>query len=217
MLAALNPHPSPSVCRVDVSFAPVQARAAKPEVAQPSDAALVSAARDGEPWAQEALFRRYAGLVNGLAFRLLGHADDVDDVVQEAFAQALVSLHRLKSEDQFQSWLSAIVVRVAYKVIRRRRLLTRLGFRPELEVDFDALIAPGAPPDVAAELRAVYAEVQSFPTKLRVPFLLRKIEELTIEEVAELSGASVASVKRYVAAAEQLLAKRLKTGKGGGP
>src|SRR6266513_458158 len=62
--------------------------------AGPSDAALVVAARAGEAWAQEALFRRHARMVNGLALRLIGRDADLDDLVQEAFAQALGSLDR---------------------------------------------------------------------------------------------------------------------------
>jgi RNA polymerase sigma-70 factor (ECF subfamily) len=61
----------------------------------PSDAALVVAARANESWAKEALFRRYVHLVNGLAYRVIGRDEDLDDLVQDSFTEAWRSLHRL--------------------------------------------------------------------------------------------------------------------------
>ena len=74
------------------------------------------AARAGEKWAQEALFRRHARMVNGLAFRLLGRDQDVDDLVQDSFLSALRSLDRLAEPQAFASWLGSIVVRSAHKL-----------------------------------------------------------------------------------------------------
>src|SRR5436190_20397911 len=95
--------------------------------AGPSDAALVVAARAGEKWAQEALFRRHARMVNGLAYRLLGRDQELDDLVQESFLAALRSLDRLAQPQAFAAWLGSIVVRSSHKLLRRRRMLTRLG------------------------------------------------------------------------------------------
>jgi RNA polymerase sigma-70 factor (ECF subfamily) len=106
----------------------------------PTDAALVVAARAGEDWAREALFRRHAHMVAGMAFRLLGRDEEVDDLVQDSFVEALRSLDRLQTPQAFASWLASIVVRTSSKVIRRRRLLTRLGLRRnDAAIDIDAL------------------------------------------------------------------------------
>jgi RNA polymerase sigma-70 factor, ECF subfamily len=173
----------------------------------PSDAALVVAARAGEGWAREALFRRHASMVNGLAFRLLGRDDDLDDVVQESFVQALSCLHRLEAPAAFASWMCAIVARTTHKVIRRRGMLSRLGLRrPADPVDLEGLVAPDAPPDAAAELRAIYRAVDAMPAKIRIPFLLQRVEGLSLAEVAEAVGASLATVKRRVAEAERVMA-----------
>jgi RNA polymerase sigma-70 factor (ECF subfamily) len=176
--------------------------------AGPTDAALVVAARAGEDWAREALFRRHAPMVAGMAFRLLGRDEDVDDLVQDSFVEALRSLDRLQAPQAFASWLASIVVRTSSKVIRRRRLLTRLGLRRgDGGVDVDAVVSPSAPPDVATELRALYARIEALPARERVALVLRRVEGLGIDEIAALVGASPATVKRRVAEAEQLLAK----------
>src|SRR5258706_15733966 len=133
----------------------------------PSDAALVTAARAGEGWATEALFRRHAPMVNGLAYRLLGRDTEVDDVVQESFVQALGALDALKEPQAFASWMASIVVRTTSKLLRRRKLLARFGLRRSEPIDVDALIGPAVPPDAATELRAVDRMVEGLPLEVR--------------------------------------------------
>jgi RNA polymerase sigma-70 factor (ECF subfamily) len=167
---------------------------------------VVVAARAGEDWAREALFRRHAHMVAGMAFRLLGRDEDVDDLVQDSFVEALRSLDRLQAPQAFASWLASIVVRTSSKVIRRRRLLTRLGLRRNSPVEVDAVVSHSAPPDVATELRALYGRIESLPARERVVIVLRRVEGLGIDEIAKLVGASPATVKRRIADGEQRLA-----------
>jgi RNA polymerase sigma-70 factor (ECF subfamily) len=178
--------------------------------AGPSDAALVVAARAGESWAREALFRRYAPLVNGLAFRLMGRDEDVDDLVQDSFVEALRSLGRLDAPQAFASWLSSIVVRTCGKLLRRRQLMRRLGLRRAGDaIDLDALVSPTAPPDVIAELSAIYGLVGGLPPNVRVALILRRVEGHSLDEIAGLTGASYATIKRRVAEGERLLEEEL--------
>lgn len=174
--------------------------------AGPSDAALVLAARAGEAWAQEAIFRRHASRINGLAYRILGRDDEVDDLVQDAFFAAFRSLASLRDGDAFASWLSGIVVRQAYKRIRRKKLLRRFGFgAASSAIDFDQIVSPLAPPDHTAELRALYAMLDALPAGVRVPLVLHRVEGMGLEEVATVTGWSVATVKRRIAEGHLLL------------
>jgi RNA polymerase sigma-70 factor, ECF subfamily len=178
--------------------------------AVPSDAALVLASRAGEPWAQEALFRRHAPMVNGLAYRIMGRDSDLDDIVQEAFVQAFNGLHRLEDPQSFAKWMGSIVVHVASKVLRRRKMLTRLGLRRRDEpIDVDSTASRAAGPDVAADLRRVYERLERLPVDQRVAFVLRKIEGLALDEVAEALGVSLATAKRRISAAEDEIAAML--------
>ncbi len=179
----------------------------------PSDAALVVAARAGEAWAREALFRRYSRMVFGLAYRLLGRDEELDDVVQECFVQALAHLGRLAEPQAFGAWLTAVVVRTTHKVIRRRALARRIGLRSRAEpVDVDSLVARGAPADVVAELRAVYGVIEKLPTRARVALILRRVEGMSQEEVAAAMGVSVSTAKRSIIEAELFLESALGAG-----
>jgi RNA polymerase sigma-70 factor (ECF subfamily) len=186
-------------------------RSASKSGSGPTDAALVVAARAGEAWAQQALFERYARMVLGLSQRILCHSADADDLAQDAFVYALNHLDSLQNPQAFAAWIASIVVRTASKRLRTRRLLARLGLRRRQAPDLEAVISPNAPPDVAAELRAVYAVVERLPAEERVALLLRRVEGLEIAETAERMDLSPATVKRRIAAAEARLerARRL--------
>ena len=173
--------------------------------AGPTDAALVVAARADEHWAREALFRRYVTMVNGLSYRLVGRNADLDDLVQESFTEAWCSLGKLETPQAFAAWLGAIVVRTAHKMLRRRRLMTRLGLRRSEPIDPESLISPTAPPDVHSELVAVYRLIQKLPTDTRIAFVLRRVEGLPVDEIARLLRLSQSTVKRRIADAERQL------------
>jgi len=183
--------------------------------AGPTDAVLVASARAGERWAAEALFRRHEPLVSGMAYRLMGRDEDVDDLVQETFAQALARLETLKDAQALAGWLCSILVGNVAKTIRRRRMMARFGVgRYALAIDLDTLVGPSVPADDAVELRRVYALAETLPDTIRVPLVLQRVEGLSLEEIAELVGCSLATVKRRVAEGEARLRERFLRGEG---
>jgi RNA polymerase sigma-70 factor (ECF subfamily) len=171
----------------------------------PTDAALVSAARNGEGWAQEALFRRHMAAALGLAQRILGRQSEAEDVVQDAFVEAFARLERLDNPQAFAGWLRAIVVHRVQKHLRRQQLLRRLGLQTRTPIDPDVLIAPGAPAEAVQELRAVYGVLGRLPGEERVALVLRRVEGLDLGEIALQMGLSLATVKRRLGAAEARL------------
>jgi RNA polymerase sigma-70 factor (ECF subfamily) len=172
---------------------------------RPSDAVLVAAARGGDRWAQEALFRRHAPLALGLAYRLLGSDADLEDVVQEAQFLAFSRLDRLRDPEAFASWLAGTVVRRVRQLLRHRRMLVRLGLRPASPVDPDLAISPNTPPEVAAELACIYGVVDSLSTQARLALLLRRVDGYSLLEIAAMLECSLSTVKRRLAEAEQAL------------
>ena len=172
----------------------------------PSDAALVVAARAGEQWAREAIYRRYSGLAFGMVYRLLGRDHEVDDLVQECFAQALANLHRLDDPQALGAWLGSLIVRTTHKMLRRRAVATRLGLRKPMDpLDADRVVSPNAPADVQAELRAIYRIIENLPTRARIALVLRRVEGMSQEEVAEAMGVSLSTAKRLLADGEERL------------
>jgi RNA polymerase sigma-70 factor, ECF subfamily len=175
----------------------------------PTDAALVVAARAGEMWAKEALFRRHARMVNGLVFRLLGRdSADFEDHVQEAFCLSFESLHTLREPQAYASFLCSTAVRVVYKTLKRRKTLARLGLARPAPIDGVQLVSPSAPPDAAAELRAIFACLGELGAKEQLVVVLRRLEGYKIDEIVALTGMSSGTVKRKLARAEERLVRR---------
>lgn len=177
---------------------------------EPADSVLILQARAGQAGAREALFRRYAPLVNGLAYRLLGGDSDLDDLVQESFAQALTCLDRLQHVETFPTWLATIVVRTSNKLLRRRRLMKRFGLWKPPEIDWEQVRSNGIGAEDLLELRVIYRLVHDMPADLRVPLVLRHVEDKSLQEIADLVGASIATVKRRIAKAQELLTAAMK-------
>jgi RNA polymerase sigma-70 factor (ECF subfamily) len=145
-------------------------------------------------------------MVNGLAYRLLGRDQELDDLVQESFLSALRSLDRLAQPQAFAAWLGSIVVRNAHKLLRRRRMLTRLGLRRPALIELDQVIGSGASPSVSAELRKVYACLDALDAQARIALVLHRVEGLSIPDVAAQMALSVSTVKRRLRVAERHLA-----------
>jgi len=180
-------------------------RAATPAMEPCPDGELVTAALAGESWACEALFRRHADRVNGFAYRLLGRDDELDDVVQESFATALGQLHKLNDPQAFSSWLFSIVATTVRRTLRKRRLLDRLGLRKTVPLEAESLVAESAPAEVAAELKMVLGLLEGMPTDLRIVLVLRRVEGMRLQEIADVLGISLRTVKRRVARAEAVV------------
>ena len=210
-----KPHPHLAIVRSEPSSdEPATGLEPKASGADERTIALVLAARDGDPRAQDALLRSHARMMFGLATRLLGRSDhEVDDLVQESMLAAVRSLARLETPQAFSSWLSAIVVRTACKVIRRRTLATRLGLRRrDAPVDVETLVSREASPDVRAELGAIFRCLERLPTRERVALVLRRVDGHSYDEIASLMETSARSAKRWVEAAEDELVIELERG-----
>ena len=168
------------------------------------DEALVEQALAGSRRAFAMLYKQHARMAFGLAHRLLaGH--DVDDAVQDAFVTAWERLDTLTDPQAFGRWLGTIVINVARRRIRRRRLRDRLLPGSRGAADPDAFVGACSSPEDAAELAQVYRHLHRLDADCRVALVLRRVEGMTIAEVAEAMELSVATVKRRLAIARRQL------------
>jgi RNA polymerase sigma-70 factor (ECF subfamily) len=125
--------------------------------------------------------------------------------VQDTFVQAFGKLHTLKEPRAFAPWLFRMTTCAVVDTLRRRSVLRRIGLWPKEDLDTETLISNEASPEIAAELHAVYSVLGRFPTDERVALVLRRVEELTLEEIASYTGWSLATVKRKLVRAEERL------------
>ena len=170
---------------------------------QPADSELVSLAAGGDTAAFDELVTRYRGKVYALAMNMVKSDADAWDLSQEAFIKAWKALPAFKEESRFYTWLYRITHNVCYDWMRKRRLRDSEEFEEQLHADSVAVHAPTAPqvaelPDRAADHRELGAEIATAINKLsedhRVVVLLREVNGLSYEEIAEVTDASTGTV-----------------------
>jgi RNA polymerase sigma-70 factor, ECF subfamily len=158
-------------------------------VTEPTDVELVERINSGDPAAFEALYRRYRDWVVRLAYRFTGHRDDALDVLQEAFTYLLGRF------PGFQ--LTAAMTTFLYPVVKHLSLRARRK-RGRFVSDEDVLAnLPGpAPMTEAGTTRAELAPVlASLPEPHREVLLMRYVDGLTLQEVADALGVPLGTVK----------------------
>jgi RNA polymerase sigma-70 factor (ECF subfamily) len=190
----------------------------------PSDGELVVLAASGNAAAFAELVERHQDRVYALAFHLLRDPSEAEEVVQETFLTALEKLRTFRGDAAFTTWLHRVAANASLMRLRRRK---RSPESPaELPVDelmprFDETGRIDAAPrhDWSKRAdeqlsdqqlrRAVEEAIQNLPEDYRIVFLLRDVEGLSSEEMAELLGVSVAAVKSRLHRARLALREKL--------
>lgn len=155
----------------------------------------------------EALYRRYAAYVAGVAVRLLGRDGEVDDLVQDVFVQALRGISQLREPAAIKGWLAKVTVRLAVQRLRRRRLMTALQL--EAAASYELLAQPDTTPEQKLLLARVYSVLDRMPARTRVIWTLRHVLGESLQSICELTGCSQSTVQRRLRDAEAQLAEEL--------
>jgi len=169
---------------------------------------LARRAQRGDREAYEDLVRLHYARALATARHLLGNREDAEDLVQEAFVRAHRGLASFRAEGSFAGWLRRIVVHLA-----RDRF--RAGGREPRRTPLSAAAAVPASGDPGATLRrqeltrVVDAALRSLPDPLRVALVLRSLDGLGYDEIAEALGVTPATARTQVMKARRTLTARL--------
>ncbi|MEM6531390.1 MAG: sigma-70 family RNA polymerase sigma factor [Myxococcota bacterium] len=151
---------------------------------------------EGGPRAAALLFDRFGGDVNGWVRRLLGNDADHDDLVQEIMLAALKAVKTVNDPSKLRSWLRRITINRVRMEMRRRKSRRRNDHREFVDERFEGATAREDKIAQRDLLRAAYAAIEQLPVDERIAFILRRIEGLSLDEVAENLGCSLATAKR---------------------
>jgi RNA polymerase sigma-70 factor (ECF subfamily) len=147
-------------------------------------------------------------LIRGLLAGCLGYSPEVDDVVQQVFETALklVTSRKVRLSGEvsgLRAWLIAIAVRLAHTEKRRRVKASKLS-SPH---DAERIPAPSQDAAGMELLNRTQMVVAQLPQRLSMPWILRHLERMNLEEVATTIGVSLATIKRRLAAADERFQK----------
>ncbi len=140
------------------------------------------------------MWHRYAAFVHQVAHRSLGSRHDAEDILQQVFFCLFTKIRTLKKPSALRSFIFSIAVRTLKSELKRRRIrrwvtLSETGELPDAST-------PGVDPAMAQLRRRLYRALDRLGVEDRTIFVLRHIEEMTLEEVAEVMQLSLATVKR---------------------
>ncbi len=161
------------------------------------DAELARGLIGGEDWAVAVAWHRFAPIVLVMAERALGSRSDADDLTQEVFVRLLKRVTTLREAGSLRSFVYSIAVRTLKSELRYRRVRAWLSFRaPETLED-----PRHSTPDVEARalLRKFYDLLDRLSPRDRLVFVLRRVESMTVEEIARTMRLSPSTVKRSLA------------------
>lgn len=169
----------------------------------PGDEELVARVLRGDAMAFRELYGRHCRYVAGVVHRLMGDDADLEDIVQDTFVRAAERLGTLRTPSQVRPWLVTIAVRLTHSRLTRRR--RRSFIRQQL---LGAAATVSDPRD-RAPADELYSALDKVPDKLRVPWILHRVEGQRLEDVAQACGVSLATVKRRIADAQVRIDRRL--------
>jgi len=182
-----------------------------------ADAELAARAADGDDAAFERIMRRHNRLLFRTARSILNSDAEAEDALQEAYLRAWRALGSFRSEARLSTWLVRIVINEALGRMRRRGAQV-LAFDPTIDLSDVSLedVMEGNPddrPDRAAmrsEVRTLMeACIDALPEAFRTVFMLRAVEEMSVEEVSAALGLPEATVRTRFFRARGLLREGL--------
>jgi len=185
------------------------------ELGGQSDEELVALARQGGENAIRALIKRNNRRLFGVARAVMRNDAEAEDVVQETYVRAFTKLDSFRGGSQFSTWLTRIALNEALGRMRRRRPTAEFA---ELDVRASAqggavimfptsLTPPGADSELARSQVREFLEkaVDDLPDAFRTVFILRDIEEMSIEETANQLSLKQETVKTRLHRARRLM------------
>jgi RNA polymerase sigma-70 factor (ECF subfamily) len=179
------------------------------------DVRLMQLVAGGDTTAFEQLVERHQTLVAGTVARMLGSNSDVEDIAQQVFIRVWKSAGRYVARAKFTTWLLKITRNLVFNEMRRAKRHPHLPVQiepgaEEMPLKDEAMATPDATL-LQAELQAeIEKAIVLLPDTQRMALVLRRYEELSYEEIADVLDLSVPAVKSLLFRARTELRDRLK-------
>ncbi len=176
----------------------------------------------GDESAFDALYHSYSGKLYRMAYVITGNKSDSEDILQETFVKCFLHRRELKEPERFESWLYRILVRTAWRSVKKRTDLSLDGILDNPEetgmaerVSRDQASGPLEQVLDREASRELWSAVLGLDVKHRTVILLYYYNELSTREIARITGTLEGTVKSRLFHARKLLRDQLCTGNPG--
>lgn len=179
-----------------------------------TDEQMVERALSGDPEAFGEIVRRWERRIFALSFGMLGREEDARDATQETFLSAFRNLRGFRGEAKVSSWLHRIAVNQCITRQRRAKVRSETALEDEAEKNAAVFALPAeVSPAHAAEHGqisvAVRKAVIALPPDLRQVVVMKEFEDLTFQEISDVLGVPLSTVKSRLYTALRQLQMRL--------
>jgi RNA polymerase sigma-70 factor (ECF subfamily) len=168
------------------------------------ESVLVLRCQAGDEEAFEEIISTYSPRLRYFVLKLLGGCEAVEDIVQEVWLDVYRGLARLRRPDSFRAWL--------YRIARVRAARVLRTSRPRCASLFDERLADTASESeqfTAEDAERIHAALDRLSTEHREVLLLRFIEDLSYDDIAQITGSRVGTVKSRIHHAKRLLRRQV--------
>lgn len=173
-----------------------------------SEAVTIEACKRGDREAFQVLFETHKDRVYTIAFHYSGNEATARDVTQQVFLKLFNCIGQFREDSQFTTWLYRIVANACADEHRKRRRF--VPFSPEIEVKNMSLSAHQEEAVHRREVaNSVRGAIRELTPKLRLPILLKYVEGMSYDEIAEALGVSIGTVSSRLNRGHKMLARKL--------
>lgn len=172
---------------------------------------------DGDVDSFNQLIKRWERPIYALAYRVIGREEDARDVCQETFLRAYRAINGFKGQAKFSSWLYRIALNLCRDWIRRQKRTPTVQV-PE-DVDIADLAAEAGPTESIETLvarrelgRAAAVAMAALPEEQRTAIILKEYHGLTFQEIADMQGCPLSTVKTRLYQGLSVVRRQLEQG-----
>ena len=190
--------------------------------ASDTDQQLVQRAQRGDLRAFDLLVLKYQGRIAALVSRYVSDAGEVEDVTQEAFIKAYRALGKFRGDSAFYTWLYRIAANAAknHLVAKGRRPVADATIEDAEGFDEGGMLSESASPEALAmggELaEVVESALNALPGELKAALMLREFDGLSYDDIADVLGCPVGTVRSRIFRAREAVDQRVKEQISGG-
>lgn len=181
------------------------------------ESALIERCKQGDLSAFDDLVRRYERQVYNFAYRMTGNYDDANDIASEAFIKVFNSIHSFRGDANFSTWLFRIVTNLYLDERKKSKAHINVPLDEYIELEENSVArqiedpSPGPLEQVEADERrlAIERAINSLPDYQRIMILLYHTQGQSYEEIAEIVGLPIGTVKSRLNRARLALKDKL--------
>jgi RNA polymerase sigma-70 factor (ECF subfamily) len=186
------------------------AQAAEAPLQAKSDEVLITLVHQGEQGAYRILVERYQERIRNLIYSIFREQQVVDDLSQEVFIKAYEALPQFRFQSSFYTWLYRIAVNKSRDELRKRKVRRWFSLQTMLDSGDKELGSKIVVEQHDNELQELLAAgLKTLPEKYRIAIILKDIDGLSYEEIAEIMECEIGTVKSRLSRARAMLRKVL--------